>query len=255
MQTNTSGKRWARAGLIFGAALSVLGNVAHTVLATSPVSLWLRIPFAVVWPVALFVGIEVLVRVDWRRKMIDLLGRLLLVVPVSVVAAVVSYLHLHSLMILAAEDDFSALVGPLAIDGLMLGSTVALLAIRAASLAAPADVPRLLDEPLPISDQELEAIERDWNTAELDIAAPPAERKPRAPKTATTDAVAFLLDGLTVKEAAEKSGVGRSTVQRYGTVLRTLLDNPHAPIDAKQSGVLPALVDTIREHARAAAVR
>lgn len=91
----------------------------------------------------------------------------------------------------------------------------------------------------------------------IEIAPPgePAERKARAPKTATTDAVTFLLDGLTVKEAAEKSGVGRSTVQRYGTVLRTLLDNPHAPIDAKQSGVLPALVDTIREHARAAAVR
>src|SRR3954470_5328157 len=115
---NTSGRRWARAALIFGAVMSILGNEAHTVLTDSHVSIVLRVVLAFIWPAALFIAVEVFVRVNWRPKFIDYAGRFIMMGPVSTVAAVVSYQHLHSLMLLGGEDRFSAMIGPLAIDGL-----------------------------------------------------------------------------------------------------------------------------------------
>ena len=47
---NVSGRRWARTFLALALFVSVVGNVAHTVLAKSEISLWLRVPGAVIWP-------------------------------------------------------------------------------------------------------------------------------------------------------------------------------------------------------------
>ena len=251
---NASGRRWGRGGLAFGASLSLMGNVAHTCLVSSSVSLWLRLPLAVVWPVALFVGIEILVRVIWRRNLIDVAGRFLLILPVSTVAAVVSYQHLHALMRLAGEDGFSALIGPLAVDGLMLGSTVALLAIRAGEL-------------LPIESPDLDVIIDRWVTgqdwdhaAEIELAeeflaespvspaAPRAERSPRA--TWDQRKVAELaMAGVKASEANKITGVGMSTYGRWLKVARILKADPHASID-KSERLADSQIQLLRELAR-----
>lgn len=248
MTDNTSGKRWSRGGLVFGAGLSLMGNVAHTFLAVSGISIFLRLPLAVVWPVALFVGIEILVRVNWRRKMIDVIGQALLIVPVSAVAAVVSYRHLHSLMDMAGEDRFSALIGPLAIDGLMLGATVALLAIRARET-----VP---DEPVELPVQEeigaSQPIDPDFDISEFEeqfrasltepptwpapVSPAPVETKVRAPR-ARWDArrvCELALDGVKPGIARELTGVGESTFGRYLGVARDLKGDPRVEIDPKR---------------------
>lgn len=265
MRDTSSGKRWARSGLGLGAGLSVIGNVAHAVLLISPVSLWLRIPFAVVWPVALFVGIEVLVRIDWRQKFIDYAGRFLLVGPVSVVAAVVSYLHLHSLMVLASEDTFSAIIGPAAVDGLMIGCTVALLAVRSASLADTGQ--EILRLEALAQTQETETLERTEQeriasefVAELET-LPETPEPERAPRTRTPrgdvsqeqkQAMTELLAG---KRAAEIECVSRATATRINRVIRILRNNPHTMIDCKAEKVHPALVDMIRGEVRMEAAR
>lgn len=253
MITNVSARRWGRGGLAFGAALSLMGNVAHTCLVTSHISLWLRLPLAVVWPVALFVGIEILVRVVWRRKFIDIAGRFLLIVPVSAVAAVVSYQHLHALMRLAGEDGFSALIGPLAVDGLMLGSTVALLAIRAADLTVPepTEAPDL-DELL----ARYEIGQQDWDkAAEMELAeaflaeAPVSPAAPRAPRAAWDyrKVAEMAVDGLPTQVIVDGTQASRATVDRFRTVAKMLKADPRVIIDSKKEKLRPEYVTAMRE--------
>jgi hypothetical protein len=116
--------------VLLGLAASVAGNVANTVLTVSDVDLRLRIPFAVAWPVFVYIGIEVLTRVEWMRNWRHWIARLMLMGPMTLVAAFMSYLHLHHLMILSGEPGLAQAVGPIAIDGTLFGCTVALLVTR-----------------------------------------------------------------------------------------------------------------------------
>lgn len=264
---HSNGQRWATGGLIFGAAISLMGNVAHTFLADSTISLLLRVPLAVLWPVALFVGIEILVRIDWRRNVIDWFGKVLLVGPVAAVGAVVSYLHLHSLMGMAGEDWFSKLIGPAAIDGLMLGSTVALLALRAHSSAPEALSPeevKQAEERLSLLAEE--QTEMDWSVAaEIELGAEmlaeapisPAPAIERAPRGEISPYLRAAVEALMNGERPEVGGPGASAavVGRYSKVLRTLRDNPNASIDIKAEKVKPEIVDILRSHAREVAPR
>ena len=89
------------------------------------------------WPTALLVAIEILARVDWpdRRRWVALrYGGL---VPVAAVAALVSYRHMAGLLTAWGEDAITAVVGPLAVDGLMVMATAALLATRPAPDPTP----------------------------------------------------------------------------------------------------------------------
>jgi hypothetical protein len=257
---NSSGRRWARFALIFGAAMSVLGNETHTFLTLGAVNLPIRIVLAFIWPTALFVAVEVLVRVNWRNRFIDYAGRAVMMIPVSMVAAVVSYQHLHALMLQGGEDSFSAAIGPLAIDGLMIGGTVALLAIRAASLVAvalePIDAPEL-DEALDrwvnqhgaMRNELEEHSEADWSrAAEVELGqamladeiAPvspaPLERAPRAPRATWNAAEVCELAVREVKagEASAQTGIGQSTYGRYLKVARILKADPRASVEGEK---------------------
>ncbi|MFD0600106.1 hypothetical protein ACFQZ4_53695 [Catellatospora coxensis] len=84
---------------------------------------------SIVWPVILFVAIEILVRVAWplgRQWAVLRFGGM---IPVALVAGVVSYRHLSSLLTYYGEDRLVSALGPLAIDGLMIMATGALLVI------------------------------------------------------------------------------------------------------------------------------
>jgi len=263
-------RRWARFALAFGAAASVTGNVAHTVLTPSVVGLVLRVVLAVFWPLALFVGIEVLVRVAWRRTITDLAGRAVMMVPVSVVAAVVSYQHLHGLMRLGGEDAFSAMIGPLAIDGLMMGGTVALLAIRARTLAPIIERENTHtieheDAPAPSSttvenvvDTPEEAL-REWSAVAPVSPAPvslPMVRRVRGQvDPRQSEAVRLILDGVERAEVIARTEVSPATEGRLRKVYRTLRDNPNADLDARAEKVRPELIDIIRATTRQEATR
>jgi transposase-like protein len=225
-----SGQGWARAAVVVGAVLSVAGNATETVLTSSPVNLAIRIVLATFLPVIVFIAVEVFVRVAWRRKLMDIIGRAMLIVLPALGAAYVSFGHLYNLSTRSGADWIAASANALAIDGLMIGGTVALLAIRAARLAEQAPV---------APDIDLDATLKKWTVtpAELGSFPPPPELiEPapasisvvtrRAPRGQTAesmrDAVMALLDGMSVKEAAEKFGVPPSSLGRYHTLRRKL---------------------------------
>jgi hypothetical protein len=129
----SNGRGWGYAGAVLGGAVSVAANVAHSYVppAGSPLG-WLppagSVVGAVFWPVALFVAVEILARTSWqagRRWVAVRFGGLL---PVALVAAVVSYRHLAGLLAFYREDPLTVTIGPLAVDGLMVMATAALIA-------------------------------------------------------------------------------------------------------------------------------
>jgi hypothetical protein len=118
--------------MLGGACTSVAANVAHVyVTPRGAVHGWTPEPGAVlaaiVWPLALLGASEVLARKRWAHRWTRVLGTVSVLV-VAIVAAVISYQHLHDLLFHYGESQLSATIGPLGIDGLMLVCSVALVA-------------------------------------------------------------------------------------------------------------------------------
>ncbi len=155
------GRGWAKLGAALGGAVSVAANVAHSYV--PPTNLpkgvdpadWSpeagAVMSAVIWPVFLFVAIEILVRIPWpdgRRWRFVRFGGLL---PVALVAAVVSYRHMSELLAHYGETGLIATIGPLAVDGLMVMAAGALVATNTAS--AGTAVPATQDRPAAVPDR------------------------------------------------------------------------------------------------------
>ncbi|MGX4658473.1 DUF2637 domain-containing protein [Micromonospora sp. SCSIO 07396] len=135
-----TGRGWAYVGVILGGVVSIAANVAHTYLPNPPDGApagwapgpgWSPSPLAVAlsvfWPVALFVTVEILTRIPWGNGASSVFARVAGVLPVAVVAAVVSYRHLSGLLAHFGEDPLTIAIGPLAVDGLMVMASAALL--------------------------------------------------------------------------------------------------------------------------------
>lgn len=150
-RANQPGKWWAYTGVVVGASVSIAANVAHSYLPPANVPQgWApdhgAVFFAVVWPVILFIAVEILVRVGWPRGWSYALLRWAGMVPVAGVAAFVSYRHLSGLLAHYGEDAIVSHVGPLAIDGLMIMATGAIYAGKRAAALADAVVALTLPE-------------------------------------------------------------------------------------------------------------
>jgi hypothetical protein len=248
-----TGRGWAYAGLLLGLSASITANVSSTVLAESEISLGLRVPFAVIWPVLTYIAIEVLTRTDWKRTASHVLIRLVISLPVAAVAAFVSYLHQHELMILAGEPGLAQLVGPLAVDGMLFGMTATLIVTRIKVPArepesAPVDVDEVLarhgvteELPIPIS------------PAPISVSAPPAiEPAPRKARS-TWDvraAAELAADGVKAADIVNKvEGISPASAQLFVKVAALLRANPAGEIPAKVTGrsVNPEHVRVMRE--------
>jgi hypothetical protein len=254
---NSNGRKWARFTLALALLLSVAGNVTHTVLAASTITLWLRVPPAVAWPVLTFLGIEVLVRIIWDRSVTHRLARNMVLLP-AIPAAIVSYEHLYSLLLLMGERGFIALIGPAAIDGAMIGMTIVLLTTRPALVAIPSIDFAAEREPMRKAQEAAAEIEverrlNEWLEKPLNIApvspapiAEPkerAERKPRAGWDAG-ELARLLLDGTKDSEIVSKLGIGASTLNRYRRAEKAISAdrNAHIPAEWKvRSDVAQAL--------------
>lgn len=149
------GRGWAYGGALLGGAVSIAANVAHSYVPPEHAAAsWSphtgAVIGAVFWPAALFVAIEILARTGWpsgRRWVLLRFGGL---VPVAVVAALVSYRHLSGLLAFYGEDAITATLGPLAVDGLMVMATGALIATAALRPVTPAEpVSEHIAEPVP----------------------------------------------------------------------------------------------------------
>ncbi|MEU8655289.1 hypothetical protein [Actinoplanes philippinensis] len=114
---------------------------------------------SIFWPVALAVVVEVFARVPWPRTWWAWLVRVLGLAPVAAVAAVVSYRHLSGLLSYYGEDPIAVRFGPIAVDGLMLISTVAIIVTgqvaatripESVSPAVPVALPIFKPRPIPV---------------------------------------------------------------------------------------------------------
>jgi hypothetical protein len=127
------GRGWAYAGALLGGAVSVAANVAHSYVPPPGSELGWSPDFgavvgAVFWPIAVFFAVEILARVAWPNGRTWTALRFLGLLPVALVAAVVSYRHLSGLLAFYGEDHLTVVIGPLAVDGLMVMATGALIA-------------------------------------------------------------------------------------------------------------------------------
>jgi len=262
-----SGQGWARGAVTIGAALSVSGNITHTALTESAVHLAIRIVQSAFLPVILFVAVEVFVRVAWRRGWLDFIGRAMLILLPGFGAGYVSFFHLRDLAVLSGEDKVGSIAGPLAIDGLMIGGAVALLAIRAARLMedlpaepivplseiasaatevheaiaslpraeptepTPAEAARLVADFAAAQGQPLDMWQRD--VAEKAFAAP---RRPRATSEELEKAVRMLIERQQIADVVTATGLSLATVRLYAKAIQILRNNPQAEIGPKLQG-------------------
>ena len=126
MRYTRSGARMVAWGaFVLGVVASVAANVAH---ARSGMGPRLASAFA---PVALLLTVEIMSRVPWPSGRSWALGRWAGTGAVALVAAVTSYRHMSALLVSYGEDDLTALIQPLCVDGLMVVASLALLALGA----------------------------------------------------------------------------------------------------------------------------
>lgn len=121
-------------GFAFGSLVSIAANVLAAWLPAGDMppewapSLASQLG-AGVWPLALLVSVEVLSRVAWPSGWLWLLVRFGGVAAVGLGSALISYGHIHDVLLSWGYDPLGAGVGPLVIDGLMVVSGFALLAM------------------------------------------------------------------------------------------------------------------------------
>lgn len=123
----TAGRAWATTGFGLGITTSVAANIAHSY--TLPTIHLGDVIASAFWPLALLVAVEIIVRVSWptgTRWMVVRYGGLS---AVALIAAFTSYRHMASLLGFYGEDALTSLISPIAVDGLMVLSSAALLAI------------------------------------------------------------------------------------------------------------------------------
>ncbi|MEV8513453.1 DUF2637 domain-containing protein [Dactylosporangium sp. NPDC051484] len=155
-----TGRAWAYLGTALGGFGSLAANVAHCYIPPTGAPAGWRpeagaVLSAMFWPVAVFIAVEILVRTVWPAGWWWRLARFAGLLPVALVAAVVSYRHLSGLFRHYGEDPLTATLGPLAVDGLMVMAAAALLAAHphpartAEPEPAPEPLPELVPEPLP----------------------------------------------------------------------------------------------------------
>jgi hypothetical protein len=239
-----SGRGWAYVGAALGGSVSVAANVAHSYVppAGTPQG-WSpqggAVVGAIFWPVALFVAVEILARVPWpdgRKWWWLRFGGLL---PVAAVAALVSYRHLAGLLRFYGEDGITATLGPLAVDGLMVVATGALLVTarrttaiaesNAAVVVAAADPTVTATEPAPASLSDVSPAVK-----------PAAKRVTRKPASAEKVArAAAKMPGATPAQIAAKAGVSEPTARRR---LRELaaVTSADAPVPAETPTLVAA---------------
>ncbi|MEV6908182.1 hypothetical protein [Amycolatopsis sp. NPDC051071] len=138
VRTAAGAKVVSWAGFVFGSVMSVAANVLHTWLPAerfppgwSP-GIAAQIGSAV-WPIGLLLSVEVLSRVRWPDGWAWRFARFGGTGTVALGSAVISYGHVHDLLLVWGYSAIAAYVGPLVLDGLMVISGFALLAMSAAS--------------------------------------------------------------------------------------------------------------------------
>jgi hypothetical protein len=242
----TSGRGWARAGFLTGIVASIAANVARIYVPPKHAPLHWHPPHGAIvaagfWPVGLLISIEIISRVQWPDGLIWWLIRYGGLTAVAAIAAVISYRHMSGLLAAYGEAGVGAAIGPLAVDGLMVVSSGALLAIgdnvrRAARAAELAD--QAAAAPVPVPPESAQMAIPGASEPVPEGGAPPA---PGLDLTALTEALSELhADGGVSgpKLAAAMQRRGRKADERTArAVLAMLRPGSGAEAEADEQAV------------------
>ncbi|MFC3381563.1 helix-turn-helix domain-containing protein [Couchioplanes azureus] len=222
--------------------MSIAANVAHSYVPPAGAAAdWSppggAVVGAIFWPVALFVAVEILARIAWPSGLRWDVLRFGGLVPVAGVAAFVSYRHLSGLLAFYGEGGSTAIFGPLAVDGLMVMATGALLATAHGTTTLAA---------APVASTAPAAAEP--STAKSSVAAPPDAKPAPAPTVKKTPVkrvtprpasavkvakAAAKMPGAPVAQIAAKAGVSPSTARRHLAALNATNASPTEPQPAQ----------------------
>jgi hypothetical protein len=264
MRQRVSGRGWAYIGAVLGGAVSVAANVAHSYV--PPVGVpgdWSpqkgAVVGAVFWPVALLVAVEIFGRVVWPEGRRWVALRYLGLLPVAAVAAIVSYRHMAGLLDWYGDDVIASTIGPLAVDGLMVMATGALVATshtrREAGVGdnSHPDVddqgdgmPTELALALAANTALGAALGVEPEVSNVGQLTPPKRRGKRPTVASKVARIAARKPDATTAEIAAKAGVSESTVRRHLAAITTPPEsavsatadeiNNHEPALAGQNG-------------------
>ncbi|WP_433210999.1 hypothetical protein ACQP00_49655 [Dactylosporangium sp. CS-047395] len=219
------GRGWAYAGAGLGGAVSVAANVAHSYVPPAGSEPGWSPDFgavvgAVFWPIAVFVAVEILARVIWPTGRAWTALRFLGLLPVALVAAVVSYRHLSGLLQFYGEDDLTTLIGPLAVDGLMVMATGALIATgRRQPQPEPVIEPATAPQSEPVPDPAV-VLPEPAPSAPVPIAEAKAQSRKTAPKRQPSAAQRIATAVARSPKASDATiaarlGLSEATVKRH----------------------------------------
>lgn len=225
---------------VIGILVSVAGNIGHAASDGMQPGEWAGAAF---WPTALLLSVEILVRVRWQPEKRWTIARFTGLIVVSIVAAILSYLHLRSLLLFWQYGEFQATIGPLAVDGLMLIAASALLSISHERAVVPesAQVPDSVPaqgqeqpEPAPVAvettpqDAEIAALLADVAHSVNGHEKPKVQTSSTVPSSAAEEA-AFQAwmnaphgSKPSVRKLADMTGLSPSKTHRLITSWKTL---------------------------------
>src|SRR5262245_7182823 len=127
------GRLWAWAALLVGGGVSLGANLGHSYIPPAGAAVgWSPSRWSLAWaaagPILLFFTVKLLSHVRWPRGWRFALWRWFGALPVAGLAAYVSWAHISGLLAFIGEDRAVRILGPLAVDGLMLVAVGALMA-------------------------------------------------------------------------------------------------------------------------------
>lgn len=131
---STLGKFWTGAvayvSLIVGAGLSIAGNLADTYRVRGAATDRLDEVLAAGWPVLVLLAVHMFVSPRWSAALMFQVWRWAGVLSIGGMAMLVSWTHLHALLLSRGQMDIVAVLGPLAIDGMAIMATGLILSTR-----------------------------------------------------------------------------------------------------------------------------
>lgn len=227
LKTRLSGGRvWAYVGSLLGGLVSVSANVRHSFIPPEgkPVD-WspetMQVGLSVLGPVFLFICIEQLARIDWPKGFSVWGLKFCAILPVTVVSAFVSYRHMFGLLGYWGEDKFVQWSMPIAVDGIMVLSSVAVY------ITGPMYAKRLAER--------LEAV-----SAKVSVSAVSARKSPvSAPQTPRTS--------VSVRSAAVKVETSQT-----GSIQT---ETPETTVPAPRTATVSSLSDRRQSKGQATAER
>jgi hypothetical protein len=190
---------WARVGLYGGLLLSLAGNEAHVWGDGSPG--WGPAAASVIWPGLLFVALHISLHMGPGRGWAKWVG----LGSVAAFSGAVSYWHLSSVLHAWGYGVLSWL-GPLAIDGLMVMSTVVLTAPTASAVVPVVPSANTGPEPQPAQPApEVHPVMPPQPVEPEHVTPGPAAEPPAAPEPAPRDGER-LPQGVHVREGRRMRG-------------------------------------------------